>query len=872
MNELPRQKLCQIVAIYGDALYEDDRKTEGLLRDFCGEYKREIHVLVSAVKEKVATDLRSSQHSLPVEVLLPRLTRRLVENRAIAEPAAQWAVESWALALGIISRDDCSEISDKDNEKAAATQPVSPAGVAPTFPGIPVTSLEAQSLISEPAPYTLQPGLAIASFEELPDACEKAWERAVDHFVRGYFTEWLARWLAPLRARGRYDYIGGLEPLVHEVRFTQAEVAQGDDIVRGAALEDFLQAISRISGKYVAPELSLAQDQVDLGLVEHGDTATGRFTFTNATRGFLHGRITSNASGLLMDPSHFGCRCGEEVQVEVAADTAGLKGSPRGIAHSAEISIISNGGRKNVTTRVIVGVPALNVETTALDFGSVMFGASSAQTILITNSGIGELMGWLESTKPWLKVREQELHCSTGETGSVKITAETIGLAVGSHQATLRVSSNGGNANVKARVEVLPSLVVHTTTLDFGEVVLGATSSQTIRITNSGSVVLVGELQLECDWLKVSKTTFRCEPGEIRRAEIIVDTSSLKAGSHQAGLTACSNGGETTVQVRVAVLPALVVQPTTLDFGKTAIGGSSDRTIQITNSGAAQLVGELWADRPWLSTDGIDFHCGPGETTPKKITVDSSGLGLGNHQVTLSVSSNWGSEFVHCKVSVVPPLEVIPRRLCFNLTSVEQSLKIRNLSDGSLCVTLQSGSPWLTIGTDTLELHGNQSAEVSMRAGFGFLGRACDETEVTVTDGNTVERIKVEADGRSIPPPRSRLGWELRCPDGSSRHTQSEAELRKLIAEGYWINNTLPRRPIADLTPDERLHGIVKERKVQGAVVDIGAEVDGLLHISQFRVAPGSSLRNTLQEGDSVVVSVTKKKMGSVFLTMLEPA
>jgi WD40 repeat protein len=104
VNDLPRQKLCQIIAQYGPALTDDARRTEALLRDFCGEYKREIFVLVSALRGQVAADLLTSQTSVPREVLLAQLTRRLQENLALAEDAARWAVESWALALGVIAQ------------------------------------------------------------------------------------------------------------------------------------------------------------------------------------------------------------------------------------------------------------------------------------------------------------------------------------------------------------------------------------------------------------------------------------------------------------------------------------------------------------------------------------------------------------------------------------------------------------------------------------------------------------------------------------------------------------------------------------------------------------------------------------------------
>jgi len=109
VNDLPRQKLCEIIA-YRDAItaktgrdvLNDSRLCKAFLLDLCGEHKREISVLVVAMEERVAADLQKSQSGVPLELLLTRLTKRLVDNRALAEDAARWAVESWALALGVI--------------------------------------------------------------------------------------------------------------------------------------------------------------------------------------------------------------------------------------------------------------------------------------------------------------------------------------------------------------------------------------------------------------------------------------------------------------------------------------------------------------------------------------------------------------------------------------------------------------------------------------------------------------------------------------------------------------------------------------------------------------------------------------------------
>lgn len=122
MDELPRQKLGELLATYGRSLCDDPRRCEGLLRDMCGAHKREVNVLVSALKEHIATDLLSSSVSnQPREVLLARLTKRLTENLGLAEDAARWAVDSWALALGIITLQDLRKLR-KETGKGRGTK------------------------------------------------------------------------------------------------------------------------------------------------------------------------------------------------------------------------------------------------------------------------------------------------------------------------------------------------------------------------------------------------------------------------------------------------------------------------------------------------------------------------------------------------------------------------------------------------------------------------------------------------------------------------------------------------------------------------------------------------------------------------------
>lgn len=97
--DIPRIKLKYIIKGFGPSVISEPKRCEALLRDLCPEYKREISVLIAALKERVPWDIVSSRDIMPEDFLISQLTRRLYENLGIAEEFARWAVVSWLLAL-----------------------------------------------------------------------------------------------------------------------------------------------------------------------------------------------------------------------------------------------------------------------------------------------------------------------------------------------------------------------------------------------------------------------------------------------------------------------------------------------------------------------------------------------------------------------------------------------------------------------------------------------------------------------------------------------------------------------------------------------------------------------------------------------------
>jgi F-box protein 11 len=122
----PRERLRDIVRAYGRDIHLDARRTEALLKDLCPHNKREVFALMSALRERVPSDLAGSKDTVPREVLLARLTRRMAEDLGLAEGIARWAVESWAVALDVVAADALPSSPSLPDRRVSPPMPVSP--------------------------------------------------------------------------------------------------------------------------------------------------------------------------------------------------------------------------------------------------------------------------------------------------------------------------------------------------------------------------------------------------------------------------------------------------------------------------------------------------------------------------------------------------------------------------------------------------------------------------------------------------------------------------------------------------------------------------------------------------------------------------
>jgi hypothetical protein len=324
----------------------------------------------------------------------------------------------------------------------------------------------------------------------------------------------------------------------------------------------------------------------------------------------------------------------------------------------------------------------LVVTPSALDFGELERSVKLTLSISISNTG-GKPLSWtvtadVGSTK-WLTIQTRS---ATVEPKSPhqqdKVTVNTIDLPLGPSLAYLTINSNGGNVQVKVKVDVIPpgtpKLNIIPTGLDFGtHAVAMPVPHQSIMVINGGTMILKWQANAGNGWWltldKNSSTSGMLQSGIHKEIDVAVKTG-LTPGAYSDIVTITSNGGDKHVPVRLVVSSSalslgpptrgitptssrLVVNPTRLTFN--VVQGKTETLAEmVSNSGGQPLNWSLDSTSlpGWLSVDTSSGTVQAGSSQPINVTATTSGLSSGSYSATLNFSSNGGNVQVPVTITV----------------------------------------------------------------------------------------------------------------------------------------------------------------------------------------------------------------------------
>jgi len=289
----------------------------------------------------------------------------------------------------------------------------------------------------------------------------------------------------------------------------------------------------------------------------------------------------------------------------------------------------------------IDGIPEIALDTTNLSFELLPGDYSDTQTFSVSNTGCGTLDWSVSDNAAWLS-------CSPGsgtESGNVKVTVKSSGLAVGTYTGTVTVTDpNASNSPRSVTVTLTvtqnpsPRITLTPGTLSF-EACPGTTDNQTFSVSNSGYGTLNWWVSDDAAWLNCTPSS-GSDSGTVT---VSVNTTGLTSGVYTGTVTvtdANASNSPQTVTVTVTVLecdpPEIALSRTQFNYGASGAVVTSPQTFLISNSGSGALNWTVSSSTNWLTcTPSTGTNSG---VVTVSINANRYGLPVGNYTGYITVS------------------------------------------------------------------------------------------------------------------------------------------------------------------------------------------------------------------------------------------
>ena len=488
-----------------------------------------------------------------------------------------------------------------------------------------------------------------------------------------------------------------------------------------------------------APVIAVQQTAVDFGTIDTGQTGEQTITITNTGTGPLEiTGIESDVSGLTFDPSMFTLAPNGSQTVTVTLPNA-TEGEILG-----SITISSNDpDRATQTLSVSVTVqpppvPAISVQQTAIDFGTVAFAQPIQETFTVQNTGTAPLeITGIESNVSGLTFEPSTFTLEPNSSRTVTVTFPSS--VEGTFSGNITISSNDPDratqtlsVSVIVQPPPVPVIAVQETAVDFGTVEVGQPIQQTITITNTGTAPLeITGIESDVPGLAFDTSKFTLEPEGSRTVTVTFPSST--EGTFSGNITISSNDLERatqTLSVSVIVqpppVPAISVQQTAIDFGTVAFAQPIQETFTVQNTGTAPLeITGIESNVSGLTFEPSTFTLEPNSSRTVTVMFPSSTEGTISGNITIS-SNDPDRATQTLSVSVIvqpPPVPVIAvQETAVDFGTVEvgqpiqQTITITNTGTAPLEITgIESDVPGLAFDTSkfTLEPEGSQTVTVT---------------------------------------------------------------------------------------------------------------------------------------------------------------
>jgi len=346
---------------------------------------------------------------------------------------------------------------------------------------------------------------------------------------------------------------------------------------------------------------------------------------------------------------------------------------PSGGSSSGTVSLVSSGSTNNgnhygkghhtggssPTATTTVTVPVSGMGTTvgqlaaspsSMTFGNVQTGASQPLSATLTNTGASSTtISQATVTGAGFSVSglTLPLALAAGQSTSFGISfAPTSG---GTVTGNVAITSDASNPSLNLPLSgtgVTPgSLSDSASSLSFGNVQVGSSSTQSETLTNSGgSTLTVSQANLTGSAFSISGLTLPLTliPGQ--SFTFGTAFAPTTGGSVSGNIAVMSNASNATLTISLsgtgAVSGQVGVSPATLNFGSVVVGQTANMTATLSATGSSVTVSSASSNSPEFTLSGVSFPftIAAGQSAP--VTVTFTPQASGTASASVSFASN----------------------------------------------------------------------------------------------------------------------------------------------------------------------------------------------------------------------------------------
>lgn len=347
-----------------------------------------------------------------------------------------------------------------------------------------------------------------------------------------------------------------------------------------------------LQGGGVSPSMKVSSNNIDFGNVRVGQSADRPLRITNnGTASYQITNITiDNALFSIVSPPTFPLTLNAGQFLDLTLRFTPTQSGGFGSQMSVQTNIQGLG--QTIQLSANGTAPLLSVSTTSLDYGAVTVGTNSNQNINLSNTGNETL------TVNSLSVPGSSGFSVVGATLPINISAgasQTITVRfsptdITSYSSALSIQSNGGTQTVSlagqgagGKITLSPAQV------DFQTVAVGASKTVAITVSNTGNAPMnitgITIPSAPFSLIFTGTPTIQLLPGT--SYTVLAVFSPTTAGTFNGSFiinTNAINGNQTVNLQGAAVVPNVIITPSSVVFPDTAVNQIQSTNISIKNN------------------------------------------------------------------------------------------------------------------------------------------------------------------------------------------------------------------------------------------------------------------------------------------------